>query len=161
MQRSSVVLPEPLGPITTTTSPCATAIDTSRNTCAAPKDLLMLETSSIGRCSTGRTSMAMEDAALKVPAVEREGVADAEIDGSCPNEDLERGQCALDDLTAGHRQFPQPDDRDQRGCFDEADAEAYKGWGGQPQCLRQYHDLQHQRTGHPETARRVPLRLRQ
>src|SRR5690348_2228992 len=133
MQRRSVVLPEPLGPITTTTSPEATESDTSRSTGKASKRLLMPAISSIGRCSIERTSMAVEDASLKVPAVEGEGVADAEINGSRSNEDLKRGQRALDDLTARHRQFPQPDDRYQRGRFDEAHTKADKGRGCQPQ----------------------------
>src|SRR5215469_18379573 len=124
MQRSSVVLPEPLGPITTTTSPGATDNDTSHNTCAAPKDLLTPAISSIGRCAAGRASMAVEDAPLEVSAIEGQGIADAEIDGSRADEDLKRRQGAFDDLAARHRQFPQADDRHQRGCFDEADAEA-------------------------------------
>src|SRR5713101_1461566 len=113
MQRRRVVLPEPLGPITTTTSPGATESDTSRSTCTRPKRLLMPEISSIGRCSTERASMAVEDAPLKVPAIKRKGVADAKIDRPRSDEDLERGERALDDLAARHRQLPQSDDRHQ------------------------------------------------
>src|SRR5438874_5860115 len=90
MQRNRVVLPDPLGPITTTTSPGAIDSDTSLNTRTAPKDLLMPETSSIGRRSIGRTSMAVEDTALKMSAIKRKGIADAEIDGSRSDEDLKR-----------------------------------------------------------------------
>src|SRR5216684_3648423 len=121
MQRRSVVLPEPLGPITTTTSPGATDSDTSRNTSTAPKRLLMPEISSIGRGSTERASMAVEDASLKVSAVKCQCIADAKIDRPSSDKDLERGKRALDDLATGHGQFPQADDRYQRGRFDEAD----------------------------------------
>src|SRR6202022_1335631 len=161
MQRRRVVLPEPLGPITTTTSPGATESDTSRSTSTAPKRLLMPEISSIGRRPTARTSMAVEDAPLKVPAVKRQGIADAKVDRARSDKDLKRGERALDDLAARHRQFPQPDDRHQRGRFDEADAEADKGWCRQPQGLWQYDDLQQQGARHAEAARRIPLRLRQ
>jgi hypothetical protein len=50
--------------------------------------------------------MAVEDASLEVSAIERKGVADAEIDGSRSDEYLKRREGALDDLTARHRQFP-------------------------------------------------------
>src|SRR3989304_5928448 len=39
MQRRNVVLPEPLGPMMTTTSPCATSIVTPRSTSSRPKRL--------------------------------------------------------------------------------------------------------------------------
>src|SRR3984893_7571042 len=162
MQRSSVVLPEPLGPITTTTSPGVTASDTSRNTSTAPKRLCRAVISRIGRCRyAGRSSMADEDASFKVPAIEGEGIADAEIDRRSTDEDLKWRESALDDLAARNRQLPQSDDRDQRGRLDQADAQADIGRCGEPQCLRQDHDLQHQTAGHAKTARRIPLRLRQ
>src|SRR6516165_10694134 len=162
MQRNSVVLPEPLGPITTTTSPGLTASETSRNTSTAPKRLRKPAISSIGRrCRVGGTSMAKEDASFKVPSIESEGIANTEIDRRRPDENLEWRQGALDDLAARHRQLPQADDRNQRSRLDQADAEADIGRRGEPQCLRQDHDLQHQAAGHAETARRIPLRLRQ
>src|SRR6267143_501594 len=153
MQRSSVVLPEPLGPITTTTSPGVTASDTSRNTSTAPKRLCRAVISRIGRCCrAGRSSMAEEDASFKVPAIEGEGIADAEIDRRRTDKDLKWRESPLDDLAARHRQFPQADDRDQRGCLDQADAQADIGWCGEPQRLRQDHHLQHQTAGHAEAA---------
>jgi hypothetical protein len=105
--------------------------------------------------------MAEEDASFKVSSIEGEGIADAKIDCRRPDENLERRQGALDDLAARHRQLPQADDRNQRGRLDQADAEADIGRRGEPQCLRQDHDLQHQAAGHAETACGVPLRLRQ
>ena len=107
MHRKSVVLPEPLGPITTTTSPGLTASETSRNTSTAPKRLRRPAISSIGRCCRlCGTSMAEEDASFKVLSIEGEGIADAEIDRRRADEDLKRRQRALDDLTACHRQLP-------------------------------------------------------
>src|SRR5438270_11875328 len=152
MQRSSVVLPEPLGPITTTTSPGATDRDTPRNPCTSPKDLLTPQTSSIGCGSTRRTSMALEDAPLELSAIESQGVADAEIDGCGAGKDLKRREGTLDDLAARHRQFPQSDDRHQRGRFDKADAEVDVRRCGQAQCLRQDDNLEHQRACHAEAA---------
>src|SRR6266404_962337 len=98
MQRRRVVLPEPLGPITTTTSPGATASETSRSTSTAPKRLLMPEISSIGRRSTERASMAVADASLKVPPIQRQDIADAKVDRRRSDKDLARRECALDDL---------------------------------------------------------------
>src|SRR6516162_9203708 len=127
VQRSSVVLPEPLGPITTTTSPGLTASETSRSTSTTPKRLRRPTISSIGRCCrVGASSMADEDASFKVPSIEGEGIADKEIDRRRADEDLKRRERAFDNLTARHRQLPQAD----------------IGRCGQPQCLRQDHDLQ-------------------
>src|SRR6516162_6784469 len=143
VQRNKVVLPEPLGPITTTTSPGLTASDTSRNTSTAPKALCSPAISSIGRCSRpGTSSMAEEDASFKVPSIKGQGIADTEIDRRRADEDLKRCQRALDDLTTRHRQLPQADDRDQRGRLDQADAQADVGRCRKAQCLRQDHDLQ-------------------
>src|SRR5208282_1519355 len=107
VQRNKVVLPEPLGPITTTTSPGLTASEMSRNTSTAPKRLRRPAISSIGRCwRSCETSMAEEDASFKVSSIEGEGIADAEIDRRRADEDLKRRQGALDDLAARHRQLP-------------------------------------------------------
>src|SRR5215831_7814944 len=100
MQRSSVVLPEPLGPITTTTSPEATDNETPRSTSSAPKLLETSATSSIGR------SMTVEDPAFQVSAIECQCVTDAEVNRRRTDENLERRQRALDDFTARHRQLP-------------------------------------------------------
>ena len=114
MQRNKVVLPEPLGPITTTTSPGLTANETSRNTSTAPKRLYRPTMSSIARCCrVGATSMAEEDASFKVSSIEGQGIANSEIDRCRTDEDLEWCEGALDDLATRHCQFPQADDRDQ------------------------------------------------
>src|SRR5215469_1063510 len=162
MHRNRVVLPEPLGPITTTTSPGLTARDTSRNTSTAPKLLQSPAISSIGRCCwAGARSMAKEDASFKLPSIDGEGIADAEIDRRRTDKDLKRRKRALDDFAARHRQLPQADNRYQRGRFDQAHAQVDVGWSGKPKCLRQHHDPQQQSARHAETARSIPLRLRQ
>src|SRR6185312_9692363 len=110
MQRSSVVLPEPLGPITTTTSPVATVSDTPRSTSSVPNRLWILAISSIGRTPPGWRSVTLEGASFKVSAIECHCVTDTEIDRPGAHEDLERRQRALDNFPARHRQFPQADD---------------------------------------------------
>src|SRR5580692_12369335 len=132
MQRSSVVLPESLGPITTTASPAATDSDTPRNTWLAPKFFTMPSIASIGRVDAGGasvigTSVTNEGAPLKEPSVQGQGVADAEIDQCGTEEDLERRQGAFHHLTAGHRQLPQPNDGHQRGGLYQIDAQADEG----------------------------------
>src|SRR6201986_5267200 len=102
MQRSSVVLPEPLGPIPTTPSPVPTDNDTSRSTSSVPNRLLMPVISSIGRRCVPACSVAVEDASFKVFPIQREGIADAEIDRRRAQEDLERRQRAFDDFPARH-----------------------------------------------------------
>src|SRR5215472_5442857 len=160
MQRKSVVLPEPLGPMTT--SPEATESEMSRSTSSAPKRLRRPVISRIGRSTRfGATSMAEEDAPLEVSAIKGKGIADAEINRRRADKDLKRCECTLDDLAARHRQLPETDDRHQRGCFDQTDAEADIRRGGKAQRLRQHHDPQYQAAGHAEAARRIPLRLRQ
>src|SRR5579863_6840022 len=106
MQRSSVVLPEPLGPITTTVSPTATDSDTPRSTVCVPKLFTTPDISSIARAALCGGSMADEGASFKVSSIQCQRVADAEIDRRRAKEDLERCQRSLDDLAACHRQFP-------------------------------------------------------
>src|ERR1051326_4708804 len=114
IQRSSVVLPEPLGPITTTTSPASTESEMLRSTSSAPKRLETPVIVSIGRVTGGCGSVALKDTSFEMSAIERQCVADAEIDHRRAKKDLERRQCSLDDLAACHCQLPQPDDGNQR-----------------------------------------------
>src|SRR5580658_2524010 len=100
MQRSKVVLPEPLGPITTTASPAATESDTPRSTWLAPKLFTMPAISSIGRAPPCGTSMSNEGASFKVLAIQCQGVADAKVYHRRADEDLERCQRAFNHLAA-------------------------------------------------------------
>src|ERR1700733_6993235 len=109
-QRSSVVFPDPLGPITTTVSPRATCNDTPRSTSCAPKRLTMPDMSSMGRAEVAAGTN--EDSTSKVFPVQRQSIADAEIHRR-GEEEVKRGQLALHPLAAGHGQFPQPDDGNQ------------------------------------------------
>jgi hypothetical protein len=114
IQRSSVVLPEPLGPITTTTSPELTESEMLRSTSRAPKRLETPSMASIGRRPEAACcSMTLEDTSLEMSTIQRQCVADAEIDDRRADEDLERRQCSLDDLAACHCQLPKPDDGNQ------------------------------------------------
>src|SRR5690349_3374376 len=157
MQRSSVVLPEPLGPITTTTSPVLTESETPRSTSSAPNRLCTLSITSIARWLATTRSVTVEDASFKIPAIERQSVTDAEVDGAGAHEDLEWRQRAFDDFPACHRQLPQTHDGNQRRCLHQADAKADERRRGEPQCLRNYDDLQHQAARHAKASRGVPL----
>src|SRR3954469_16624011 len=99
-QRSSVVLPDPLGPITTTVSPRATVKETPRSTSLSPKRLTMPDIASTGRATAA--SVAGEDTSFKVLPIQSQRIADAEIDCRRGNEDLERGERTLHHLPARH-----------------------------------------------------------
>src|SRR5579883_3597215 len=128
MHRSRVVLPEPLGPMTTTTSPASTDKDTPRNTSKAPKRLETFFTSSIGRCAVIGGSMTVEDASFEISAIECQCVTDAEVDRRCAEEDLERRQRAFDDFPARHCQLPQSHDGNQRSRLHQVGAQTDE-WG--------------------------------
>src|SRR3954469_6982717 len=121
-QRSSVVLPEPLGTMITTVSPRATVSDTPRRTSCIPKRLTMPDMASIGRF-TAAASVAGEDASFKMLPIQRECVADAKVDRRRGDEDLEGRERALHHLAARQRQFPQPNDRNQRRRLHQVDAQ--------------------------------------
>ena len=106
MQRNNVVLPEPLGPITTTASAGATDSEIPRSTWLAPKLFTMPAIASMGRGWVSGGSVANEGASLKVASIQGHRVANAEIDRRGTQEYLEWCQRALHDLAARHRQFP-------------------------------------------------------
>ena len=106
MQRSNVVLPEPLGPITTTASAGATVSEMPRSTWLAPKLFTMPAIASMGRGWVSGGSVANEGPSLKVSSIQGHGVADAEVDRRGSQENLEWRQSALHHFAARHRQFP-------------------------------------------------------
>src|ERR1700748_545332 len=107
---SSVVLPDPLGPMTTTVSPLATSSDTPLSTVWSPNRLTMPDIASIGARDMADGSVANEDPVFKVSPIPGESVAKDEIQRGGGEEYLERGQRPFDDLAGGHGQFPQPND---------------------------------------------------
>src|SRR4051812_313715 len=157
MQRRSVVLPEPLGPMTTTASPRATASETSFSTFTAPNDFDTRRTAIIG----GAASVDIAEALLEKARQLREAVADAKVDERDAAEDLESGEGALGDLAPGRGQLPDADDRHERGALDQHEAGVDEGWQRDANRLGEDHDAQHERTPHAEPARGVPLGFRQ
>src|SRR5439155_12033218 len=119
-QRSSVVLPEPLGPMTTTTSLDATVSEMSFSTWVGPNHLLTPRNSTIG--ATAASSVRMAHPLLGVSSEPGQGVTNHEIDQRHPEQDLERRERPLDDLSADHGQLRESDNRDQRGALDQQDA---------------------------------------
>src|SRR5579871_5790858 len=144
MQRSNVVLPEPLGPMTTTASPGATASEIPRSTWLAPKLFTMPAIASMGRGWVRGGSVANEGASLKVASIQGHRVTDHEIDCRGTQKYLKWRQRAFHHLTARHRQFPQANDGNQRGRLHQVGAQADEGWRRQPQCLRQDDDAHQQ-----------------
>src|ERR1700722_13939882 len=100
MQRSNVVLPEPDGPITATTSPGNTSSDTSRKNGVAPNCLnsprieTIRVTAALVTASLVTASLGIRQPSFQRPAAQRQAVTNNEIDGRDAAEYLERRQRA-------------------------------------------------------------------
>src|SRR5512139_3884351 len=112
-QRSSVLLPEPLGPMITTTSPLATSRLTSLRTCSFPKCLWM--------CLTLTTDF---QPPLRVQGQPGQRVAHREIQRGHDPEHLEGEEGLLGQDLPDAGQLDVADDRDDRRILDEADQKA-------------------------------------
>src|ERR1700722_16845545 len=109
IHRSNVVLPDPLGPITTTAWPRGTESDTPRSTSLVPNRFATPRISSMRR-----GSVSAKDPSLQIFAVPRQCEAHAEVQERGTEEDLERRQGPLNDFPACQSQFPQADHRHER-----------------------------------------------
>src|SRR5882757_658831 len=130
MQRSSVLLPEPLRPTTATVWPRATSKPTPSSTRSGPNSF------------TTFSMRTMESAAgmgspFQRAGGNRQGVAQHEIDRGDRGEDHERleGRVVYD--LAGARQLDEADHRGERGVFDDLHHEAHGGRNGDPHRLWQ------------------------
>src|ERR1700730_9845767 len=160
MHRSSVVCPEPLGPMIATISPRETVRDTSFRTRWRPKLMLTRRSSTIGRsCAAG--SVGKAHPLLEVENVAGERVAQHEVDESDAAEDLQGRECPLRHLAAGECQLPEADDGDERRALDEKDARVHEGGSGETEHLRVDDDPEHEPAAHPKAPGSVPLRAGQ
>src|SRR5882757_1180512 len=112
MQRSSVLLPEPLRPMMATTCPVSTLSDTPFRTSTGPKRL----------CTSSMTTAGMH-CPFKVAAETRKRKADQEIDRRHGREDLERPECRVVDQLAGARQLDESHHRHDRRVLHQLDQE--------------------------------------
>src|SRR5258708_3347303 len=125
MQRSSVLLPEPLRPMIATTWPASTLSDTPFRTSTGPKRL----------CTSSMTTAGMH-CPFKVAAETRERKADQEIDRRHGGKDLERPECRVVDQLARARQLDTANDRDDRCVLHQLDQEADRRRQRYPHRLR-------------------------
>src|SRR6266851_1424042 len=113
MQRSSVLLPEPLRPMIATTSPGSTTSETSSRARCVPNRLEMLFNAKIGI-----------DAPFEGLRQERERPAEDEVEHRDDRVDDHRLEGRVGHQLPGARQLDEADDRGDRGALDELDREA-------------------------------------
>src|SRR4029079_18917928 len=151
MQRRSVVVPEPLGPITTSASPRFTSVEIDFSTWWSPYHF-----------DTPRISISLAGivhAPFEIAADAGEGEADDEVDERHGAEDLEGREGALDDLLADVGDVREPDDRDQRRALHDHDAGVDERRPCHAHGLRE-HDIAEDPGGREaHRARRFPLAL--
>src|SRR4051812_25314054 len=170
MQRRAVLLPEPLRPMRTRTSPRLTSKLTPLSTLSAPKLLCTFERPTTDEAVSVLVILCMSgslkfDASRAAPCFQsvteaRERIAEGEVDDGDDGVDqkgLEQG--VVDDL-ARAREFHEADHRCQRGVLDDLNHEAHGRRRRDPDRLRQ-DDLHHPlgpAEGEPFGS--FPLRLR-
>src|SRR6267154_1581003 len=127
MQRSRVVLPEPLRPMMATTSPVSMVIETSSSATCVPKRLEMPFNAKIGI-----------DAPFKISGQERKRPAHREVERRhqwIDDHGLERH---IHDELSSASQLDKTNDGGDRGVLDELYQEAHGRWDRNPHRLRQY-----------------------
>src|SRR5208282_6087821 len=146
MQRSSVVLPEPLRPMMATTSPLSIVSDTSSSATCAPKRLQMPLNAKIGI-----------DAPFKGAAELRQRPAHREIQGRDDRRDDHGLKRHVDDELPGAGQLDEADDGRNRRALDELHQETDGRRDGDAHRLRQDHEAQLVDVAQGEAGRRLPL----
>src|SRR6056297_1451212 len=113
-QRRKVDLPEPDGPMTTTTSPLATVVETSstaRTSWPRPVNTL----------TTLRASITDREPPFHVENQLRQDRSDDQVHGCDRQPDFKGRKSAGDDFPTRFGQVGDGDDRNQRGVLDQAD----------------------------------------
>src|SRR5882757_3664844 len=172
MQRSSVLLPDPLRPTMATSWPWRTSSDTPSRTFSGPKYFVTFWTlttmSAALACPLGsrarRPLATVLSCDMQFPfentARYRQRVADREIDRGDEQEDQKRLKRRIVDDLAGARQFDEADDRCQRGVLHHLDHEPNRRRGGDAHRLRQDDVGVLLETVETEAVRRLPLGAR-
>src|SRR3954468_15861272 len=122
MQRSNVLLPEPLRPTIATVWPGATSKPTPSSTRNGANSLTTAERWTIAS-GLGASGTDM-DLPLERPRGDRQGVAQREIDRGDDAEDHERLEGRVVDDLARARELDESDHRGERGVLDDLDHEA-------------------------------------
>src|SRR6266850_3106404 len=142
----NVLLPEPEGPHTTTTSPLLTAVEQSLSTCTGPYHLL---TSFISIIAMTVPSRGSEDSTARhgQPELEplheaRQAEADREIDHRDEQVHLDQATVPLGDLRGGAEEIGDREHVDERGVLEQDDGLREQHRQHVPERLRQ-HDLAH------------------
>src|SRR6266568_5638876 len=146
MQRSSVLLPEPLRPMMATTCPASTLSDTPLRTSTGPKRL----------CTSSMTTAGMH-CPFKIAAETGERKADQEIDRRHGRKDLERPECRVVDQLARAGEFHEPHHRNDRRILYQLNQEADRGRKRYPDRLRNDDVAVLLRSRQRERRRRLPL----
>src|SRR6185312_12377670 len=140
MQRSSVLLPDPLRPTMAATWPGATSKPTPSSTRKGPNSFTTFSIWTMGALGA---SLDASSAGMGFPFQgarrERQRVAQREVDGGDHDEDHERLEGRVVDDLAGARQLDEADHRGQRGVLHDLHHEAHGGRDGDPHRLREYH----------------------
>src|SRR6476660_5175978 len=170
MQRSRVVLPEPLGPITQTTSPVAISRSTPRRTCRSPKNLCTPAILTIARSVSLDRPAVVE--VMDIPRSPRHAVAvspadpdtgagnrkaDDEVDDRRRRIERDHLAGALGDLARREHQVAHADERDQRRSLDELGGGVRPGRQDYRHRLGQEYVAQAGPEGEPDCLGRVGL----
>src|SRR5258708_33745801 len=136
MQRSSVLLPEPLRPTIATICPSRTSSETPSSTFSGPKNFVTSRTCTTipGDCAPlfcpkrTRAGGTMLSGGIHLPfksaAGHRQRVADGKIDRRDEEKNQKRLKGRIVDDLAGARQLDEADDRGERGVLDHLHHEA-------------------------------------
>src|SRR5262245_16160627 len=153
-QRSSVVLPEPLAPISDTTSPARTSRSTPCSTLWTPKLLVRSLMVRIG------SKLSQPVAPLEPRAAGCDEEIDSEIEPAGKSIELHRLEGTSDDLLGGQQKLADPDRRQERRrlddfhrCVDEIGCDLAN-------CLRHQHIAERLRKGQADGAGGIGLRQR-
>src|ERR1700738_4043373 len=137
MQRSSVLLPEPLRPTIATVWPRTTSKPTPSSTRSGPNSLTTSATRTTASLLPSAAGMGLP---LEMAAGQRQRVAQREIDGGDDAEDGERLEGRVVDDLARARELDEADHRRQRRVLHDLHHEAHRRRNGDAHRLRQ-HDI--------------------
>src|SRR5476649_2194183 len=157
MQRSSVLLPEPLRPTIATVWPGFTSKPTSSSTRNGPNSLTTPATRTTDSALPSAAGMGFP---LEMAAGQRQGIAQREINGGDGAEDGERLEGRVVDDLSGARELDEADHRGERRVLHDLHHEAHRRRNGDAHRLRQHDVGILLEAVEAEAIRRLPLGAR-